>query len=609
MMIRKRVRSFLLSGSLLIMGLLSAASLAQEEPTMRDLAAKNDFYVGAAVYTTHLNDPLHAETLAREFNMLTPENEAKACETQPQQGKFTFDRFDRLVEFAEEHDMAVHGHTLVWHQCSPVWLETGSFTRDEAIELLETHIKTVVGRYKGRIPIWDVVNEAVDDNGTTLRDTPWHRLIGDDYIDLAFQFAHEADPDALLFYNDYGAEGLNGKSNTIYKMVADMIERGIPIHGVGLQAHFELGGFNADQIAANIKRLGELGLQVQITEIDVRYAGEGTDETFQRQAGDYRRVLEACLDSEYCTAFIVWGVSDRFTWLRNSNLGFYNNPTVEPLLFDEDYQPKPAYYAVADLLARRAGEEPLLSDEEVEAMMTGTTAPAVEVEIPEPTKSDPAQLAPDSAAGAVYYAAFPVTITLDGETDDWANVPRITVDSGPTLPANNDTSMVFAAAADDENLYFMAEVTDSNVVAGTHDPASEWYLEDSVEFYINATGDLKASSYVPGIAQIAIVAANIDHDSPDTPIIGGGGSADSQVRAIVVKTDTGYRIEAAVPLVTDVWNITPEHLGTLGFQVHLNGSSGEDRDTKLIWSVYDTQDQSWTNPSLFGQLVFWDTSK
>lgn len=608
-MLRNRVYSLvLLFCGILIMSLSIGASLAQEELPLRDLAAKKGFYIGAAVYTTHLNDPLHVETLSREFNMLTPENEAKACETQPQQGKFTFDGFDRLVDFAEEHDMVVHGHTLVWHQCSPVWLDTGTFTRDEAIELLENHIKTVVGRYKGRVPIWDVVNEAVDDNGQSLRDTPWHRLIGDDYIDLAFQFAHEADPDARLFYNDYGTEGLNAKSNTVYNLVADMIERGVPIHGVGLQAHFELGGFNAEQIAANIKRLGELGLEVQITELDVRYAGEATEETFLRQAGDYRRVLDVCLSSEYCTAFITWGVTDKFTWLRNSNLGFYSNPTVEPLLFDDEYQPKPAYMAVADLLARHAGEEPLLSDEEVEAMLSGTTV-AAEVEIPEPTKSDPAQLAPDSAAGAVYYAAFPVTITLDGETDDWANIPRVTVDTGPTLPANNDTTLVFAAAADDENLYFLAEVTDSTIVAGVRDAASEWYLEDSVELYINASGDLKAGSYVPGIAQIAILAANIDNDSPDTPIIGGSGSADSQVRVMAVKTETGYRIEASVPLVTDVWTIAPEHLGALGFQAHLNGSSGEDRDTKLIWSVYDTQDQSWNNPGLFGQLIFWDVTQ
>jgi hypothetical protein len=209
--------------------------------------------------------------------------------------------------------------------------------------------------------------------------------------------------------------------------------------------------------------------------------------------------------------------------------------------------------------------------------------------------------------GTVYYAAFPVTIKLDGETDDWTNVPRVTIDSGPMLPANHDTTMTFAVAADDTHIYFLAEVKDSNLVYGKHDPQSEWYQEDSVEFYINATGDLSLSSYKQGVTQIGILAANIS--KPEAPIIGGGNSSSSQVEVFAVETDDGYRVEAAVPLATNVWSIQPEHLGKLGFQAHLNGSSAENRDTKLIWSVYDTQDQSWTNPSVFGQLVFWDVNQ
>jgi endo-1,4-beta-xylanase len=354
--------SFKLLRGLLVTGLLLGVNmvLAQDSATpesapettpLRALAARDNLYVGAAVYTTHLTTPAHAETLAREFNMLTPENEAKACETQPQFGRFDFRGFDQLVAFAEAHDMQVHGHTLVWHQCVPSWLLNGQYTRDTAIGLLRDHIYTEVGRYKGRVMIWDVVNEAFADSGSKLRDTPWRRLIGDDYVELAFRFAREADPDALLFYNDFNIEAVNAKSNAVYAMVQDFQARGVPIDGIGFQAHSILGTINAGSMARNMQRFGELGLQVQITEADVRYDGSTTDTVLQRQAADYASLLTTCLASPYCTAFITWGVSDRFTWLRSPGLGFFENPTVAPLLFDDDYQPKPAYFAVRDALA------------------------------------------------------------------------------------------------------------------------------------------------------------------------------------------------------------------------------------------------------------------
>src|SRR5262249_40428053 len=156
-------------------------------PTLRELAALNNFHVGAAVYTSHLTDPVHAETFSREFNMLTPENEAKFCQVQPTEGLFVFNKFDSLMAFAEQHKMAVRGHNLVWHQCVPGWLENGKYTHDEAVQLLHDHIFTVVGRYKGRIPIWDVVNEAVADDGSGLRESVWKTLIGDSYVEMAFR--------------------------------------------------------------------------------------------------------------------------------------------------------------------------------------------------------------------------------------------------------------------------------------------------------------------------------------------------------------------------------------------------------------------------------------
>jgi GH35 family endo-1,4-beta-xylanase len=576
---------------------------------LRDLAQRSNFHIGAAVYTFHLDDPVHAETLSREFNMMTPENEAKFCQLQSSQGVFDFRKFDRLMAFAEQHKMVVRGHNLVWHECVPDWLEKGTFTQAEAIQLLRDHIMTVIGRYKGRIPIWDVVNEAEDNNGTGLRASPWKRLIGDNYVELAFRFAHEADPNALLFYNDFGAEGLGPKSNAVYAMMQDFVKRGIPVNGVGLQMHIGLGdtrpnyAVSPKSLGENIQRLGKLGLQVQVTEMDVKYRGDTTDKILLQQAADYRNVLDTCLNNQNCTAFVTWGVTDKFSWLHDPKS--FDNPNVAPLLFDDNYQPKKAYYAIQDLLARRAGEKPILSDADVAAMQPTAAPQAV---IPKPTKTDSAQLSPDSAPGLVYYAPFPLRITLDGDESDWKNVPRVTVTKGPTIPANNDTQLTFAAAADNTNLYFLADVKDSNIIYGKHDVATDWYKEDSVEFYINATGDLTLGEYKKGVSQIGILAANLT--KPPMPIIGGINSADAHVKAVVVvKTSDGYRIEAAVPLVNDVWSIQPKNLGVLGFQVHLNGSSGDDRNLKMIWSQTDDQDQSYLNPSLFGQLIFWQVGE
>lgn len=578
--------------------------------SLRELATRSKFYIGAAVYTTHLVDPVHAETLSREFNMLTPENEAKFCELQGQQGVFNFNKFDKLMAFAEQHDMVVRGHNLVWHQCVPSWLQNGKFTRDEAIQLLRDHIMTVVGRYKGRIPMWDVVNEAENDSGSGLRLSPWKQFIGEDYVELAFKFAHEADPNALLFYNDYGADGLGAKSDAIYAMMQDFVKRGVPVNGVGLQMHISAGDtrpnykVSVHDLNENMERLSKLGLQVQVTEMDVKYGGDLTDAVTLRQAGDYHNVLDTCLKNKNCTAFVVWGVSDKYSWLRNPR--YSSNPNVNPLLFDEQYHPKLTYQAVQDVLARHVGEKPVLTDEQISAMAP-TPSPTKVPVIPTPSKSDAAQLAPDSVPGKIYYAAFPVKITLNGDESDWKNVPRVVVDKGPTMPTKNDTKLTYAAAADDKNLYFLADVKDSNVVYGKNDPESGWYKEDSVEFYINATGDLNLTSYKKGVAQIGIMAANLT--KPDKAIIGGSNSADSQVKVVAVKTDDGYRIEAAVPLINDVWKIEPKNMGTLGFQVHLNGSSGADRNLKLIWADADTLDQSYNNPSLFGQLIFWEVGK
>lgn len=208
-------------------------------------------------------------------------------------------------------------------------------------------------------------------------------------------------------------------------------------------------------------------------------------------------------------------------------------------------------------------------------------------------------LAPDGQPRQTYYAPFPVAISLDGDASDWGGVPRVFLSGG-------DTSVSFAAAADDSFIYLLAVVTDPNIISGEH--GTNYWNEDSVEFYLNGTGDLTRRSYVPGVAQITIPALNKDLP-PDQTIIAGvqGSSLDAQAR--VVETENGYVVEVAVPLVNNVWTLTPEHGATIGFQFHLNGASEMNRDTKLIWSAFDTADQSYVNPSVFGFLLFYEVGR
>jgi len=200
----------------------------------------------------------------------------------PERNRYNFSPVDEIVNFAETNDMAVHGHTLCWHNQNPSWLTNGNFARDEMIDILRDHIHTVAGRYAGRIAVWDVVNEAVEGSG--LRNTIWKNTIGPEYIDMAFQFAHEADPNARLIYNDYGAEEINTKFTTIYNLVRDLQSRQIPIHGVGFQMHIWAGGINYASFADNMRRFAELGLAIYVTEMDVRIQEPVTDEDLAKQA-------------------------------------------------------------------------------------------------------------------------------------------------------------------------------------------------------------------------------------------------------------------------------------------------------------------------------------
>ncbi|MCS6815084.1 MAG: endo-1,4-beta-xylanase, partial [Cyanobacteria bacterium] len=302
-------------------------------------------FIGAAVAIRPLREqPQYHDTLVREFNVVTPENVMKFSLIHPERDRYDFTDADAVVNVARTHGMQVRGHTLVWHQQMPEWLS--SIAKDEVKAVLQDHITTVVSHYRGQVAAWDVVNEAIADD-SSLRNSFWLQSLGADYIDWAFQWAHSADPEARLVYNDYGAEGLNSKSDAVYAFVQGLLQRNVPIHGVGLQMHVSLADFPAPaDVTANVRRLVNLGLAVDITEMDVRLKEPATASDRVRQGQVYQQLLAACLAGGGCQTTVLWGFTDRHSWVPSFFPGWGS-----ALIFDQNYRPKPAYYALQRYLA------------------------------------------------------------------------------------------------------------------------------------------------------------------------------------------------------------------------------------------------------------------
>jgi endo-1,4-beta-xylanase len=312
--------------------------------------------IGTAVAAdVMLTNDQYAGVLAREFNAVTPENVMKWNPLRPSQDEFDFADADSIVAFAARHDMTVRGHTLVWHRQLPGWLTEGDWTREELITILETHITTVINHYEeeypGQITKWDVVNEAITDGGGR-RSNIWQETIGDDYIAIAFRAAEKAtDSDAKLYYNDYGIAGGGTKANAVHGMVSELVEDDVPIDGVGFQSHLstQYGAPSDQDLVDEMERYQDLGLNVAITELDVRIPlgddGEASQEQLEQQADYYARFLNTCLFVENCTEFRMWGFTDAHSWVPNEFEG-----EGAALVFDEQYEPKPAYDALIETL-------------------------------------------------------------------------------------------------------------------------------------------------------------------------------------------------------------------------------------------------------------------
>jgi endo-1,4-beta-xylanase len=314
--------------------------------TLRELAKGTGVRVGTAVDMAALaNDSTYREMVGDEFDSVTAENVMKWETLEPERGLNDFREADKLIDFARAHGQKVRGHTLLWHNQLPSWLTSGTWTKAELRNILREHIRTVAGHFRGRVWAWDVVNEAFNDDGT-WRDTMWLRVLGPEYVADAFRWAHQADPKATLFYNDYNIEGVNAKSDAVYDLVRTLRRQGVPIEGVGLQGHLGTQYGLPGGVSKNLERFAKLGVDTAVTEADVRSILPMDDTKFAAQAEGYSLLMESCLLQPRCVSFTLWGFTDKYQWV----------PGVFPgqgsaAVFDENYVAKPAYDALRRDLA------------------------------------------------------------------------------------------------------------------------------------------------------------------------------------------------------------------------------------------------------------------
>lgn len=358
--------------------LASCGTKIQEATTLKD-AFKDDFYIGVALNVDQIlgnTDDKTQTTIKTHFNSAVPENCLKSMFIQPKEGEFFFDEADAYVKYGEDNDMFIVGHALVWHSQAPDWIfvdENGDdVSREVLIERMKKHIYALAGRYKGRIHGWDVVNEAISDNeGEYLRKSKWQQIIGDDFLELAFQFASEAAPNTELYYNDYNMHTAK-KRNDAVKLIKNLQSKGIKISGVGMQAHY---GFDTplEDVEASIVAFADLGIKVMVTELDITVlpfpsedatAEVSTSFEYQKEFNPYADGLpedaSALLAAKYKDLFAIylkhkddisrvtfWGLNDGYSWRNDWPIV---GRTDYCLLFDRDNEPKAVYEAILSLV-------------------------------------------------------------------------------------------------------------------------------------------------------------------------------------------------------------------------------------------------------------------
>ncbi|AQZ65513.1 hypothetical protein BKM31_32265 [[Actinomadura] parvosata subsp. kistnae] len=407
---------------------------------------------------------VHGQLLAKHFNGVTPGNELKWDATEPREGEFTFTDGDYLVDWATEHGMTIRGHTLAWHSQTPDWVFDNA-TKEVLLQRLERHVRTLVTRYKGRIAVWDVVNEVVDENQPDgLRRSKWYEIAGLDFIRTAFRVAHEADPAAKLFINDYNTE-LPRKREALYRLVKQLKDEGVPIDGVGHQLHLNIEHPPAADVEATIERFAGLGLEQQVTELDVSIYTDFVStydtippELLLEQGYRYKELFDVFRrQAARLGSVTVWGESDDVSWLRSWPITRLN----APLLFDDDLQAKPAYWGVVD-------------PSKLDPLVRKLEAPAGVIKVD--GRRDPEwDLLPDTplarvgdvsagfqartaTTGSPAHAGTTSSLTHAGTT---SSPPHAATTSSPAHAATTSSSLARPGTA--SGLYVLAEVTDRTV--------------------------------------------------------------------------------------------------------------------------------------------------
>lgn len=340
----------------MLLALIAVAALSEELPrtmagTLAAAAARHGKYIGS-LYDDCCQPVAELEpqltTIKAQFSMITNAHFfMNRCH--PEHGRYDFEAADRVAAFARANNLKMRAHTLIWYPYVPVWLTDAGRGPASPADLIRQHIATVVKRYQGQVYAWDVVNEAFEADGS-LRKSFYLEKLGPDYIEQVFRWAHEADPAARLFYNDYNAEEINPKSDAIFALLKRLKVKGVPLHGLGLQMHLALDqSLDLASVENNIKRFAKLGLDIHFSEVDIKIREPVTPDKLQAQAKLYGNIAQICLAAKECRAFVLWGISDKTSWIPRYFPG-YGSATI----FDARYQKKPAYESLKQALENYA---------------------------------------------------------------------------------------------------------------------------------------------------------------------------------------------------------------------------------------------------------------
>jgi endo-1,4-beta-xylanase len=524
---------------------------AANTPVLKDQYA-SFFLVGNVISPRDLDGP-RFEMLKKHFDILTAENAMKPRYLQGSPGVFTFETADSLVDAVLKAGMKVHGHTLAWHQQSPEWINREGISRAEAVENLTNHAKTVASHFRGKVISWDVLNEAIIDNPTnptdwraSLRQTPWYKAIGPEYIEIVFRAAREADPEAKLYYNDYNLDNRN-KALAVYNMVKEINKQnpnvgGRPlIDGIGMQGHYRTKT-NVENVAACLERFASLGVEVSITELDVQAGINSvlTEEQALEQGVAYARLFALFRRNAAVLGRVtIWGLDDGSSWRRDTS----------PTLFDSNLQTKPAFFGALDPAAFLAENEGRLAA----------------------FKKEPLQ------AQARYGSP-----ALDAADPLWQSAQEIPINQ--YLMAWQGAQGTARVLWDERYLYVLIAVTNAEMNKANRSP----HEQDSVEIFLDE-GNHKAGYMQEDDGQYRV---NFDNEQSFNP---ASIAAGFESRSFV--SGKSYTVAVKIPFRT----VKPKENTLVGFDLQINGASARGiRQSVAVWN--DTTGGTWQDPSCYGLL-------